>query len=104
MDGKIDQTRFQRETHAIMLELRYSNPKHLEQIEEAQRSKMQKQGREEEFVGIKARVDRTLLALLSRTYPGINTPEKLDAHIQALRKDLLNPTEVWATTLLPTIR
>ena len=34
--GNIDETRFLRETHAIIVELRYTNPKHLEEVLKSQ--------------------------------------------------------------------
>lgn len=71
--GEIDETRFLRETHAIMVELRYTNPKHLEEVLESQNK--------ETAIQIMTELDNTLLALM----PHLRDKNELDSHIQNLK-------------------
>ncbi|KKR11931.1 MAG: hypothetical protein UT39_C0002G0112 [Candidatus Woesebacteria bacterium GW2011_GWA1_39_21] len=84
-NGDIDKERFLMETHAIMGELRFTNPKHLEQVESSQQKKLQKLGKENEFVQIMSHegdgkpvgIDRTLVSLIK----DVLNQEQLDGHI-----------------------
>lgn len=71
--GQIDDARFLSETHAIMIELRYTNPKHLEEVLKSQNEGTSSQ--------IMAELDNTLLALM----PHLRDKNELDNHIQNLK-------------------
>lgn len=70
--GQIDNDRFLRETHAIMIELRFTNPKHLKEVLRSQ----DKETADEIFNNL----DNTLLALM----PHLKTTEELNKHIDNL--------------------
>lgn len=72
--GEIDETRFLRETHAIMIELRYTNPKHLEEVLQSQNKETASQIIDE--------LNNTLLALM----PHLKDKTELDSHIGNLKK------------------
>lgn len=71
--GQIDNDRFLRETHAIMIELRFTNPKHLKEVLRSQ----DKETADEIFNNL----DNTLLALM----PHLKTTEELNKHIDNLQ-------------------
>ncbi len=79
--GKISEVRFFQETHSILIELRMTNPEHLLQVEEAQKSAMDRAGKLESFVELKEGVDKTLVNLI----PGIYSTRELDRHVLNLR-------------------
>lgn len=83
--GKIDEPRFLRETHAIMIELRYTNPKHLEEVLESQNRKTSTQILDE--------LDSTLLSLM----PHLRDKADLNQHISNLRR-AYNPQLTKVTT------
>jgi hypothetical protein len=70
--GKIDEERFLQETHATMIELRYTDPKHLREVLESQN----KETAEE----ILNELDDTILML----NPHLKSREELDMHITNL--------------------
>jgi hypothetical protein len=104
--------RYVRETHAIMLEVRFTNPKHLRDIQTVQRTKIAKQVGENNLNGSQmvtignrmlvlpvytdiitpnpqhtqeaVGVDRTLLSLM----PQFETVKQVDDHINSVRKSL----------------
>lgn len=90
-EGKIDETRLKMETHAIMGELRFTNPKHLIQVQKAQKEKLEKSGRGNQFVQIMTQegsdkavgIDRTLISLLQDK--GIHNVNQLNMHIENVR-------------------
>ena len=80
--GEIDDLRFVEETRAIMMELRFTNPNHLKQVESAQ-IKALSGG---ENVSIIDGVDRTISILI----PKLQTKEDIDKHINSLKKKVIN--------------
>lgn len=86
-EGKIDTARFLEETHAIMIGLRFSNPNHLNQVEQSQRNRLkalQELGmyKGSRVVGIKKGVDNTLLRLMPQMKGSVTD---LDRHITQVR-------------------
>lgn len=77
--GNIDDKRFLRETHAIMVELRYTNPKHLQEVLRSQN----KETADEIF----NELDNTLLALMPHLN---NSTEELNKHIDTLHSSFEN--------------
>lgn len=74
--GDIDKERFLQETHAIIIELRFTNPRHLENVLRLQNSETADQ--------ILQEVDTTLLTLM----PHLENPVQLNEHITSLRRSL----------------
>lgn len=74
IDGEIDDDRFLSETHAIMIELRYTNSKHLEEVLTNQDPYTATE--------IMHNLDETLLALM----PHLKNMGELETHIQNLKK------------------
>lgn len=99
--------RFCRETHSIMGVERVFNPKHLLQVEEAQRSALERMNErspvKHEFTQIMGTnrhgeavgIDRTFLALL----PELNgSPVQLDLHLQAISNSVSREESPFANT------
>lgn len=87
--GKISRLRFCEETHAIMIELRFTNAKHLEQVQNAQLAKggsIRILSRRFDGAGqfFAEGIDRTLLSLM----PQFRNIAQLDAHIAGLKSSL----------------
>jgi len=72
-DGKIDEARFLSETHAIMIELRYTNPKHLEEVLKSQNEGTATQ--------IMTELDNTLRSCMLH----LKDKGELDTHIKNLK-------------------
>lgn len=99
--GKIDSARFVEETHAIMVELRFTNPKHLEEVEKAQLAAIKKMNRNNQGSAVMpvaimtsdveaqrgnlVGVDRTI----SRLIPKLKTKEDIDNHVARVRQNFL---------------
>ncbi|MBI3980679.1 hypothetical protein HY345_01655 [Candidatus Microgenomates bacterium] len=88
-EGKISRLRFCEETHAIMIELRFTNTKHLEQVQNAQLAKGgTRRILSRRFDGsgqfFAEGVDKTLLSLM----PQFRNVAQLDAHIAGLKSSL----------------
>jgi hypothetical protein len=87
--GEIGGEHFVEETNAIMLELRFVNPNHLMQVQEAQNSKLQilLGTREQVGVDIVSGLDETIANLLSNNGSGAQfTPDMVDAHVLQVRE------------------
>lgn len=89
---RVDQARFIEETYAIMMELRFTNPHHLQPVETAQKKQLAKMRERQdpealsfEPVNISQGVDRTISALI----PGLETKSDIDEHADNLRKNIL---------------
>lgn len=95
MDEKIDDARYLEETFAIMVGQRFTNPKHLEQVEKAMGEKAEDQGLKS--VEIKSGIDETLVALM----PAISSKEELDKHITNLRKSADKEVPILPNENLP---
>lgn len=76
---EIDERRFLEETFAILVELRFTNPKHLEQVQESLNKKTK------DAVDINSGIDQALISLM----PEINSQEQLDEHINKLRQQVV---------------
>ncbi|MBN1263394.1 MAG: hypothetical protein JW991_03475 [Candidatus Pacebacteria bacterium] len=99
MAGQISELIFARETHAILIEIRLSNPKHMIQVQEAQRDKLIRQNRQNKFITMMepeeaengtpaVGVDRTLISLIA----GVNNLAELNSHVAQIRNSF-SPTE-----------
>jgi hypothetical protein len=77
--GNIDDQRFLRETHAIMVELRYTNPKHLQEVLRSQDKETASE--------IYNQLDDTLLALMPHLN---NSKDELNKHIDGLHASFKN--------------
>lgn len=91
--NRISPEHYAEETHAIMIELRFSNPKHLAEVQNAQKEALRRAGREDEFVAIfsldedqAVGVDKTLLSLMPQFHGDIRA---LRTHIQTLHEAML---------------
>lgn len=99
--GEIDLGRFVEETHAIMMELRFTNPKHLKEVETAQHKALKKvninnkdglaflpvallTSEKEAERGNLQGADRTIANLI----PNLKTKEDIDKHVSNLRQHL----------------
>lgn len=94
-NGKITFKLFAQETHAILIELRYTNPKHLLQVQDAQ----VKRGGKIPLMTVEGSqvvegVDSTLLNLVQN----VKTYEELVAHLDAVREQFYNEQKVQAKT------
>ncbi len=98
---EIDESRFVEETFAIMVELRFTNPEHLKEVEKAQIAALKEinKGNKERpaimpvalMTGGEAQrgsvsgIDRTISNLI----PALKTKEDIDAHVANFRRKLL---------------
>lgn len=95
-EDNIDDRRLQEEVHGILVELRFSNPNHLVQVEQAQKQKiLQRNERTGEKIqpvnfvtseldakrGVVTGVDRTISSLI----PDLKTKADIDNHVNALK-------------------
>jgi len=89
--GEINEALFIEETNAIMTELRFTNPNHLRQVEEAQINQVARLKRlgkidqSYQATNIFDGVDCNLLAFM----PQVTNKEELNDHIESLRNSLL---------------
>lgn len=98
---EIDDKRYYEETFAILVELRFTNPAHLEQVEAAQNDKATKMNSNLKPLALKDGIDQSLVALM----PNIRSKEELDTHVKKLRADLADqgpilpniqaPDKIW---------
>lgn len=72
---EIDERRYLEETFAILVEQRFTNPKHLEQVQEALNAKV------DNPVDVKGGTDLALVGLID----SVNSPQELDEHIRHVR-------------------
>lgn len=88
MAGEITTQKFVEETNAIMMELRFTNPKHLKEVLDAQSVALFNKNagnHESRTDAILNQIDTTLLNLM----PQFSNPAELNTHIETLRANLI---------------
>jgi len=89
--GEIDPMRFVEETRAIMMELRFNNPKHLQQVEKAQQKTLAKINKSNpnaqvnQDINITDGVDESIFALI----PSLKSKGDIDRHVNNLKNNLV---------------
>ncbi len=108
---EIDFVRFVEETHAIMVELRFTNPNHLMEIEKAQFDEIRRINGRKPNAGIRpvailtsdidakkgnlVGVDRTI----SRLIPKLKTRKDIDNHVASVRQKFLERGPIFSNQL-----
>jgi hypothetical protein len=93
LNGQIDKRRFVEETHAILVEQRFTNTAHLAQVEAAQHEKMKEKGIEPVHLISKQKYGKevalsNLDANIMKLIPGMKNYDDLENHIRKVRESV----------------
>lgn len=93
LNGQIDKRIFVEETYAILMELRFTNPVHLAQVEAAQHEKMKERGIEPVALVSKQKYGKEVAlsgldATIMKLIPGMKNYDDLENHIRKVRESV----------------